>query len=147
MARGKYLSDVKPRFSEIEKWCELGATDKEIAENLGISQSAHCDYKNKHKEYSELIKKSRKRPLTQIKAALYKRAVGFSYKEIKETQSDKNGRTIETYTKTALPDPACAMILLKHWDKEGGWTNDPATLELKKQEIELKKKEIEKNNW
>ena len=73
--------------------------------------------------------------------------MGFSYKEIKETQSDKNGRTVETYTKTALPDPACAMILLKHWDKAGGWTNDPATLELKKQEIELKKKESEKNNW
>lgn len=147
MARGKYLSDVKPRFSEIEKWCELGATDKEIAENLGISQSANCDYKNKHKEYSELIKKSRRRPLAKIKAALYKRAVGFSYKEIKETESDKNGRTIETYTKTALPDPACAMILLKHWDKEGSWTNDPATLDLKRQELELKKKESEKNNW
>lgn len=74
----------------MKKWRELGATDKEIAENLGISQSANCDYKNKHKEYSELIKKSRKRLLVQIKAALYKRAVGFSHEEIKEAQSDKN---------------------------------------------------------
>ena len=53
----------------------------------------------------------------------------------------------ETYTKYALPDPASAMILLKHWDKENEWTNDPASLELKKQEFEFKKKHIESEDW
>ena len=46
-----------------------------------------------------------------------------------------------------LPDPASALILLKHWDKETEWTQDPATLKVKKQELELKKKRIENEVW
>lgn len=53
----------------------------------------------------------------------------------------------ERYTKAALPDPASAMILLKHWAKDEGWTSDPQQLELRKQELELKKKQIEMEDW
>ena len=53
----------------------------------------------------------------------------------------------EIYEKQALPDPASAMILLKHWARDEGWTNDPATLELRKQELELKKQKQEEEDW
>ena len=155
----KYDSDVKPRFEEIKEWLQIGATDKEVAENLGINKATMCEYKKKYSEFNELIKSGRKQPVQAIKAALFKRATGFSYTEqkvitkaivLKGEEDEKipaNLVQTEVYTKYALPDPASAMILLKHWDKENEWTNDPASLELKKQEFEFKKKHIESEDW
>lgn len=143
----KYLTNVKPRFAEIKEWLKLGATDKEIAENLGVNPKVLCRYKNEYSDLNELWKNGRMKAVQDIKAALFKRATGFQYQEKKVIESEKNGRTVEIYTKSALPDPASAMILLKHWDKEGGWTQDPQQLELKKQELELKKKHLESEDW
>ncbi len=160
MARpNKYDSDVKPRFDEITEWLQIGATDREIADNLGINKATMCDYKKKYAEFNELIKNGRKKPVQAIKAALFKRATGFTYSEKKivrkqillkgedETEIPATLVQVEEYEKCALPDPASAMILLKHWDKEHGWTNDPQQLELKKQELDLKKKHIESEVW
>lgn len=143
----KYESNVKPRFAEIKEWLKNGATDKEIAANLGVNAKVFCKYKSEYNELNELVKNGRQSAVQDIKAALFKRATGFMYQEKKTVVSEKNGLTIETYDKYAPPDPASAMILLKHWDKDGGWTQDPQQLELKKQELELKKKHLESEDW
>ncbi len=143
----KYEANVKPRFAEIKEWLQAGATDKEIAENLGVNHKVFCKYKSEFSELNELVKNGRQKTVQQIKAALFKRATGFTYIERKITESEKNGKTEETYMKYALPDPASAMILLKHWDKENEWTQDPALLELKKKELELKKQHMESEVW
>lgn len=145
--KGKYETHVRPRFEEIAHWCEIGASDKDIQEMLGISSSSFYEYQNKHAEFSDLIKRSRKKPVTEIKAALYRRAIGFTYEETRESFSEKDGITRVTITKTALPDPASAMILLKHWAKDEGWTNDPAQLDVRKQELQLKREQAEKEDW
>lgn len=143
----KYETNVKPRFDEILEWLQLGATEKEIAENLGVNQKVFCGYKKSYPELNELIKKGRKKPVQAIKAALFKRAIGFSYQESKLIEDDEGHWKKETYTKTALPDPTAAMMLLKHWDTEQEWTSDPASLKLRKQELELKKQQIENDEW
>lgn len=165
----KYYTHVKPRFNDIAKWCKRGASDIEIIKALGIGKSAFYDYLNKYTELSELIKTNRINPVEEIKCALYKRATGFSYKEKKVVTQCSNYTKqqlealmkagvsikelgtpfitkIEESTKYALPDPASAMILLKHWAKEEGWTNDPQSLEIKKEELELKK-EKQESEW
>lgn len=157
-APSKYETHVKSRFNEISEWLSLGATEKEIWNNLGIHKSTFYDYKSKYKEFSDLLKKGRKKPVEEIKAAMLKRAKGFQYQEIKtvvERIEYDDGETIiparkvrtETTTKTALPDVAAGLVLLKHWDKESGWTTDPQSLELKKKELELKEKQAENDNW
>lgn len=145
--KSKYESSVKARFDDIKRWCESGATDKEIIEMLGISTSTFYDYLSKHGEFSELLKSSRKVPVREIKAALYRRATGFQYVDVQEIEED--GAIIRRIrnVKTALPDPASAMILLKHWAKDEGWTNDPQALEIRKQELELKQRQIEEGTW
>lgn len=145
--KGKYETCVKARFDDIRRWCESGATDKEIIEMLGISTSAFYDYKDKHGEFLELLKSARKVPVREIKAALYRRATGFQYSDVQEIE--ENGVVVRRIRniKTALPDPASAMILLKHWAKDEGWTNDPQALEVRKQELELKRKQIEEGTW
>lgn len=167
----KYENDVKPRFAEIKEWLKIGATDKEIAENLGINKATICEYKKKYPEFNELIKEGRKAPVQAIKAALFKRATGLHYSEKKTvTEQIKLPKDLqqfleecgfnfaeqiekpvlirtEVYEKYALPDPASALILLKHWDKETEWSHDPATLKLKKKELELKKQHMENMEW
>lgn len=139
----KYKTNVEPRFNEILEWLQLGATEKEIAENLGVNQRVFCKYKKQYTELNELIKKGRKAPVQAIKAALYKRAVGFQFTEFKTVEDSEGYKKKETYTKTALPDPTAALMLLKHWDKETEWTSDPAQLKIKKEELELKKQNLE----
>lgn len=167
--KSKYYTHVKPRFNDIAKWCKRGATDKEIIKALGIGKSAFYEYLEKYKELSELIKTNRVNAVEEIKCALYKRAIGFKYKEKKVITQRSNYTEkqiialeeagidveklgtpfitkIEETEKQALADPASAMILLKHWAKEEGWTNDPQSLELKKEELELKK-EKQESEW
>ena len=143
----KYETNVKPRFVEIAEWLQSGATEKEIADNLGINNKIFCKYKKEYKELNELVKNARRKPVQAIKAALFKRATGFKYTEQTITESEKNGTTVQTFQKYALPDPASAMILLKHWDKETEWTQDPALLKLKKEEFEFKKEHTESGDW
>lgn len=147
MAKDKYYTHVLPRFDEIRKWCEIGTTDKEIISLLGVSTSAFYRYKDNHREFWELLKESRRVPVMEIKAALYRRATGFVYEET-TTVEDSDGYSKTTKVKKqALPDPASAMILLKHWAKDEGWTNDPAQLEIRKQELQLKREQAEREDW
>ncbi|MCG4663527.1 hypothetical protein L0P73_23390, partial [[Clostridium] innocuum] len=137
------------------------ATDKELIKALSIGKSAFYEYL-KIPEFSELLKNSRISTVQELKCAMFKRAIGFTYTETEKTveciEFDKsvkkilieNGIDVEelekpkliktkTSEKHALPDPTSNLILLKHWDKEAGWTSDPQTLELKKQEFEHRK--------
>lgn len=175
--KSKYETHVKPRFSDIKKWCQRGATDKEIIKLLGIGKTAFYEYLNKYTELTELIEKNRVNPVEEIKASLYKKAIGFTYTETKTTKNEfelddslktalvEVGIDVNTLTKPkqvkteitvkhALPDVASCLVLLKHWAKDEGWTNDPQTLALKREEFEQRKKEFEhkkeiddKNIW
>lgn len=142
----KYDTHVKPRFEEIEKWLEIGVSEKEIAKNLGITKNSFIKYKNENMDLFNLIKKSRKKPVEEIKAAMLKRAIGFQYQEIKVIK-DENGTRKETTTKTALPSETAGIYLLQHWAKDEGWSRDPQMLELKKQELKLKEKQAENDSW
>lgn len=145
--KNKYFTHVKPRFAEISEWCENGVPEKDIINNLGIGKSAYYDYLRTYTEFAELVKTARKRPVNAIKAALLRRALGYEYQEKTVIDSENKGKTVEIRTKYLPPDPACAMILLKHWAKDEEWTNDPAVLAVRKEELELRKKEMEINNW
>lgn len=161
-----YEESVKSRFKEIETWLKAGSTNDEIIKMLGISKNTYYTYLKKYREFADLLKNNRKAKVMEIKNALFKRAVGFKYTETTKTveQVDFDDNVIKilseagvdvlsltepivTKTKTsikqALPDPASCMILLKHWDKEEEWTNDPQTLKIKKEELKIKKENNE----
>lgn len=149
--KGKYDEYVKPRFNDIAEAAKMGATDKEIAQMLDIHKATFCEYKTKHPELNELLIKNRQTAVFELKAALFKRAKGYTNSE-KTIVIDPDGGVTEKIVEKHYPaDPACCMILLKHWDKDSDgrskWCNDPATLHLKEKELELKKKQIEQNEW
>ena len=70
----KYEENVKSKFSKIEEWLQIGISEKDIAERLGIHKATFVEYKKKYSELNDLIKNNRKKPVDEIKASMFKRA-------------------------------------------------------------------------
>ena len=49
--KGKYETDIKPRFDEITHWLRSGASEKQICENLGITKDTFYRYKRNYKAH------------------------------------------------------------------------------------------------
>ena len=153
MKRGRknmYDSHIKPRFDEIKKWLEEGATEQQIYENLGVSKTTFYKYKEEKSEFAELLKKGRINLVVQLRGALVKKALGGYTYTTKKTvmNTDGNGKnvTIETNEHYAEPDVAALNLCLKNYDPDN-WANDPQMMKLKREELELKKEQSEKDNW
>lgn len=149
--KSAYEIYIKPRFSEISEWLKNGATEKQIYENLGVSRNCFYKYKKEKEEFGELLKNGRKSLVLQLRGALVKKALGFSYVEKKIIRSrDMTGEPfterIEETVKQSLPDVAALNLCLKNYDSDE-WANDPQNLAIKKEELELKKKAFEEGNW
>lgn len=149
MAKSKYETHVQPRLKEIEEWVKQGATDEEIAKALSISVMSLTRYKEKHSELCGAFAHGRKKVIIEIKDALLKKALGFTYEEEKRVgKKDKNGENIvliEKYTRYSPPSETAAAMLLRNYDPEWHDT-DNATAELRKQAQDLKKAIAESNN-
>lgn len=145
-----YETHIEPRFSEISKWLENGATEKQIYENLGVSRNAFYKYKKDKKEFYELLKNGRKNLVVELRGALVKKALGFKYIERKTvTGKGANGETVERveiYERAALPDVAALNLCLKNYDPDE-WANDPQLLRIKEKELELKREIADRDAW
>ena len=157
--KGIYDEKIKSRFKDIEKWARKGVTEKAIAKNLGVSYSTFNKYKVEKIELSDLLKKSRLVAVEEIENAMYECAIGGKqvvkkYAKCKKIKYE-NGKKIseeevmESYDEEVYipPNTTAAIYLLKHWGKSQGYTNDPLTLDLKKEELKFKKKKAEEDSW
>lgn len=148
--KSAYETTIKPRFSDILEWLKNGATEKQIADNLGVAYSTFNKYKAENADFSEFLKNGRKTLVLQLRGALVKKALGFEYTEIKKySKRDQDGNVsqyVEETTKTALPDVAALNLCLKNYDPDD-WANDPQALRLKEKELELRREIAEKDNW
>ncbi len=167
--KNKYETVIKPNFSKIIKWLENGATERQVAENLGVGYSTFEKYKAENLEFQELIKNSRRAVIQELRGALIKRAIGFEYKEtkvvteqmtipkvlqealfkagfdIEDITEIKNTRT-EVMTKQVLPDVAALNLALKNYDSDN-WANDPQMMKIREKELKLREKQIDNNSW
>lgn len=146
----KYETHIKPRLAEVEKLSQF-MTDKEMAKYFGVHVATWCDYKNKHSEFSEAIKKGRELLVCELKQTLVEKAKGFKYTEKKIVRErNEDGDLVitreEEYIKYSPPDVAALNLLLKNYDKEN-WANDPQILQLRKKELELRERQIEAGEW
>lgn len=147
--KGKYESYVKPHFEKIEKWLNNGASERQVAEALGISYAAFNNYKRDYKELRELCEQPRVGVILDLRSALVKRALGYSYEEKKQyITEDENGnkkKHTEITTKEALPDTTAIFGALNLYDPD--YVKDRKQHELKQQELELRKMRAEMDDW
>ena len=95
IAKNKYETDVKPRLVEIEAWKRDGLTDEQIFKNLGISRDTFYKYKEKYTDFSDALKKGKEIADIEVENALFKRAIGYRYKEkIKEVKEIDGKKTV-----------------------------------------------------
>lgn len=103
IAKSKYETEVKPRLVEIEAWKRDGLTDEQICKNLGISRDTFYKYKEKYADFSDALKKGKEVADIEVENALFKRAIGYKYKEVIKEVKEIDGKK-STYVKEVIKE-------------------------------------------
>ncbi len=97
----------------VEKFCRLGATDKEIADFLDIAESTLNEWKKQYPEFSESLKRGKILADSNVADSLYQRALGYSHPDTDIRVCD--GMIVETpLVKHYPPDSTAAIFWLKN---------------------------------
>lgn len=119
MAKGKYEEWLQPEgLLKIEGWARDGLTDEQIAYNMGIAYSTLKNWKNEHMAILAALKKGKEVVDRQVENALLKRALGYTYDEVKkEEYYNQEGELVEKTTittKEVIPDTTAQIFWLKN---------------------------------
>ncbi len=149
--KSKYYEIVYPRLEEISKYIQEGASEKDVIEFLGIASSTFYEYKNKYSELAESVEKPKKRNIMNVRNALLKKALGFTYEEKKQyiTKDKDTGKEqirVETYQKYSPPDVGAIAMYLRNNDKDYK-EHDQAYYDFKDLELKLKQESQDLNNF
>jgi len=76
-------SKYSPKLNkQAESLARLGLTDKEIADFFDIAESTFYEWKEVYPKFSEAIKKGKIPADAAVVGSLFKRALGYKYKEV-----------------------------------------------------------------
>lgn len=106
----------------VEALCRLGATDKELAETLGVTEQTINNWKNSNDEFFEAIKRGKILSDQEVSEKLFKKATGYDYVEeqaIKVKDYNIEGKQIERIeiiqvVKHVPPDSTAQFFWLKN---------------------------------
>lgn len=157
MARPDVKQLIEDNLENIEQWTRDGLTMKQIASNLGISDRTLYRYKSdSDSQLSQTIKNGRQVAVEQLENTMFKSACGFE-RTVKKCAKVKrciyeNGKKADEweemveYEETVYypPDTTAGIFLLKNW---ANYMNEPATVGIRKKELELKEKQVDATVW
>lgn len=154
--KGKYETYVKPFLEQVKKMLNEGASEKQVAESLGVSYASWNNYKRDYSELAEVCNAPRTELVEELRSALVKKALGYSYEEkeqyIKQEVDPITKKPIgnpimhtKIVTKQALPDTTAIFGALNIYD--GDYVKDRKQYELKQQELELRRMIAEMKDW
>ena len=109
------------------------------------------EYAKKYPEFSEAIKKGQAEFCLDLRGELAKLATKHTLETKKQyirqdMETGHKTQYTEITTKEVDADIAAINLLLKNLDREN-WSNDPAHVELRRQELELRRQIAEANNF
>lgn len=146
IAKSKYETDVKPRLVEIEAWKRDGLTDEQIFKNLGISRDTFYKYKEKYSDFSEAIKKGKEVADIEVENALFKRAIGYKYKEVIKEVKEVDGKK-STYVKEVIkemPGDVGAQIFWLKNRKSNKW-KDKQDIDIEDNNVSITIQGVKRN--
>lgn len=132
MNNGKYKYWLKDEnLAKVTKWAQEGLFDCQIAEKMGINKSTFYEWLKNYPEFSDAIKKGKEIADKEIVNALYKRALGYNYKEVKEEYAvnadgaDNEGKPNKEITVTYKSEPpnTAALIYWLNNRRPDEWSN------------------------
>ena len=99
---------------QVYKLCLLGATDKQIADFLDISESTFNEWKKLYPILSESIKKGKEIADANVASKLYHRAIGYEHPETITASFQGQITDKMEVVKHYAPDPTAAIFWLKN---------------------------------
>lgn len=107
-------SDYQDDHCRIAKsMCKLGATDREVAEALGVTEQTLNTWKHKHPKFLKALRVGKRAADDRVESSLYRRAIGYSYDAEKIFQYEGEAVRVP-YVEHVPPDPGAAMNWLKN---------------------------------
>ena len=146
IAKSKYETDVLPRLVEIEAWKRDGLTDEQIFKNLGISKDTFYKYKDKYADFSDALKKGKEVADIEVENALFKRAVGYKYKEVIKEVKEIDGKK-STYVKEVIkemPGDVAAQIFWLKNRKSSKW-KDKQDIDIEDNNVSITIQGVKRN--
>lgn len=146
IAKSKYETDVKPRLIEIEAWKRDGLTDEQIFKNLGISRDTFYKYKEKYADFSDALKKGKEVADIEVENALFKRAIGYKYKEVIKEVKEIDGKKT-TYVKEVIkemPGDVGAQIFWLKNRKSSKW-KDKQDIDIEDNNVSITIQGVKRN--
>lgn len=134
------MSGRKPKIKDIinknndkiMEWAGLGYTNKQICNNLNISEASFYKYLEKDFTFLEALKKEKMNVDVQVENALLKRALGYSYKvKMIEVIPDASGKGKKSNVKVIkevekqVPGDVTAQIFWLKNRQPGKYRNTP----------------------
>lgn len=115
LAKGKYEYWLSPEgLLKLGGWAKDGLTDEQIAENIGISRSTLNAWKDRYPDISDTLKRGKEVVDRQVENALLKRALGYTYTEVKEKKEGGVVTEVTTTVKEVVPDVTAQIFWLKN---------------------------------
>lgn len=73
----------KPEYADqAYRLCLLGHTDSELSEFFEVNEDTIHEWKKRHEDFSESVKRGKLVADANVAEGLYKRAIGFEYDEV-----------------------------------------------------------------
>jgi predicted transcriptional regulator len=116
----KIDNELNDKLFLIECWARNGLSNVDIANNLGITTETFYQYIKKYTDFSDALRKGKEITDFIVENALYKRAIGFEYNEIKTKYI--NGHLAEkTVIKKFIPPDVTAQAFWLKNRKPSDW--------------------------
>lgn len=123
-----WVSKVLPRLDLVKGWARYGLTNSQIADNLGIGRSTFGNFAGIHLQLKETLRSAREDAEVLVENALFKRALGYAYREVtrervwNEDRQDYEMATTKSVTKQVAADVVAIQYWLEHrapkrWEK------------------------------
>jgi hypothetical protein len=95
------------------KLCELGATDREIADFFEVSERTIHRWKIEHQDFCHSLKTAKETADERVERSLYHRAIGYSFDSVK-IFNDKGVSLEVPFIEHVPPDTTAAIFWLKN---------------------------------
>ena len=132
MAKGKYEQWLtEDGLLLLRAWARDGLTDEQIAKKCEVVPSTLYEWKKRHSEISEALKKGKEPVDIAVENALLKRALGYDYVETtqelrRDTESGEMRLVVtKIVTKMVVPDTIAQFYWLKN-RRPDKWQDKPS---------------------
>lgn len=119
--RGRPTAYRVEYVEQARKLCLLGATDVQLADFFGVTDTTIVNWRNKHPEFREAVREGKLEADAKVAESLYRRACGYSHDAVKIVADAKTGTEhVVPYVEHYPPDTTACIYWLKnrapeHW--------------------------------